>query len=56
MVEVVPACSSAEYKNEGTDSWTVIVHVCTCHVLPDIGLMYIQHIFCVLIEGAKTSK
>lgn len=57
VVEMVPTCSSAEYKEEErTDSWTVIVHVCTCHVLPDIGLIYIRHIFCVLVKGAKISK
>lgn len=57
MVEMVPACSSAEYKDEeGTDSWTVIVHVCTRHVLLDIDLIYVGHIYCVLVKGAKISK
>lgn len=57
VIEMVPACSSAEYKGEeGTDSWTVIVHVCTCHILTDIGLVYIQHIYCIVVKGAKISK
>lgn len=57
VVGIVPACSSVEYKDEeGTDSWTVIIHVCTCHVLPDIGLIYIGHIYCVLVKGAKIFK
>lgn len=56
VLEMVPARSSAEYEDEeGTDSWTVMVHVCmSCFTRR--WLIYLQRIYCVLVKGAKISK
>lgn len=56
VVEMVSACSSAEYRDEEeADSWTVMVHVCTS-CFGRHWLIYIQRIYCVLVKGARISK